>query len=268
MEPENDNTDGVPPGPPDQDNSQVDGSAGVEIAIQPPDNVEPSNSLTLALEDALTPIEVTVGQDVRGILDDILAAIQPSDLNPWFDITKQFLISFVGAGLAFGFALWLASRQRKAATTEALINEFSSREMLKSRFTTVGVADKVTSGTLSLADVAMSSLQGVPKPFAGEVVDGLTEHQHVSHVIGYYRRLALALRYKWINRTQLTHTIGGSFGWTLPFLLELADEVERVANENPTGSPLSERAAWVYAVRYVDSKVKPIEFIPIENLPR
>ncbi len=123
-----------------------------------------------------------------------------SDVSPWLTFGSQFLLAFLGAGFAFIFAIWLANQQRVSATTEALINEFSSRDMLKSRFVTVGISDQVKEGTIDLRDIAKSSLQDCPKKFVGVEIDGFTEHQHMSHVIGFYRKLALIFDFIKINK--------------------------------------------------------------------
>lgn len=197
---------------------------------------------------------------IEPLLASIAESLESSTSEKVLAIVQQFGLAFAGALLAFLFALWLAKRQRVTASTEALINEFSSREMLKSRFATVGIADKVSSGAISLEAVASSSLQGTPKDFVGDEIDGLSEHQHMSHVIGFYRRLALSLRHGWVNQKHIERSIGGSLHWTLPFLMELSDEVETLAEKTPTGRPLSERAAWVFSVRYVASKIDGRKF--------
>lgn len=205
-----------------------------------------------------SPIEVFSSSN-QEVLAQILLNLQKPEVNQWLVFGSQFLLAFLGAGFAFVFAIWLAKQQRVSATTEALINEFSSRDMLKSRFVTVGISDQVKDGSLDLKEIAKSSLQDCPKGFIGVESDGFTEHQHMSHVIGFYRKLALSFRYKWVLRNHIKQSIGGSLQWTLPFLLLLADEVEKISKEFPSERSISERASWIFAVRYINNQLNNLK---------
>ncbi len=174
----------------------------------------------------------------------------------WSDVLTGATSAFLGAMFAFGFAIWLARRDRVAQWTSALITEFSSRGMLESRFVTADISTKVREGTLSLRHVALTTVQDCPVGFIGRTINGLTEHQHMSQLIGWIRILAVHLRHRWVDRRIMAATIGGSLQWTLPFLLELADEADRVMEDYPSPKPPQLRASWVYAVRNVDAQLR------------
>ena len=171
---------------------------------------------------------------------------------PWAALAVSISSAFIGSLLAFGFALWLARRERVARTTLEMVNQFSSREMLQSRFVTTGVATQVRDGRVSIRDVALSTVQDCPVGFVGITVDGLTEHQHISNVIGWLRRLAVHVRNGWVDQGVVAGALGGSLQWTLPFLLEVAAEAEHVMNDYPSTQAPEFRASWAYAVRYLD----------------
>jgi hypothetical protein len=184
---------------------------------------------------------------------------EPSSI-PWVEVTTQGLAAFIGAIFAFGFALWIAHQQREDSSTAAMINEFSSREMLVSRFVTARIAKQVAAGEVTLRDVALSSVQDCPIGFEGRTIDTLTEHQHMSYVVGWIRRLAVQLQHRWVNRKVIAIALGGSLQWSLPFLLRLADEAERVMKVYPSETPPAVRASWIYSVRYVDAQLKRVKF--------
>lgn len=185
---------------------------------------------------------------------------KPPASIPWLEVTTQALAAFIGAIFAFGFALWIAHQQREDSSTAAMINEFSSKEMLVSRFVTVGIARQVAAGEVTLRAVALSSVQDCPVGFEGSTIDTLTEHQHMSYIIGWIRRLAVQLQHRWVNRKVIAIALGGSLQWSLPFLLRLAGEAERVMKEYPSENPPGVRASWIYSVRYVDAQLKRVKF--------
>lgn len=171
------------------------------------------------------------------------------------DLVTGTVGAFLGAGFAFAFAIWLARRDRRNQTSLAMIDEFSGREMLQSRFVTSSLRERVQAGTLTLRELTMASVQGCPPGYTGPVAEGLTEHQHVSQLIGWYRRLAVQLKHNWVERKVIAATLGGSFGWSLPLLLEMADEAEALMVEFPSSRADHQRASWIYAVRYVDNQL-------------
>lgn len=191
----------------------------------------------------------------QSVIAPLASAVHHSVSIPWADILGGFAAAFIGAASAFGFALWLARRDRRTQATLAMINEFSSHEILVSRFVTVAIADQVRSGVISLKFVASSSVQGCPSGFVGNMVEGLTEHQHMSQLIGWYRRLAVHLKNRWVNRKIIAATLGGTFGWTLPFLLDLGVAAEQLMVEHPSNRENHLRASWIYAMRYVDEEM-------------
>jgi hypothetical protein len=174
----------------------------------------------------------------------------------WTAFAAQSAAAFIGAAFAFAFALLLARRARVSERTAAMIQEFSSREMLQSRFVTTNIAYQVRDGSVTLRNVALSSVQDCPVGFEGARVGDLTEHQHMSHLIGWIRRLVVHLSYGWVNRRIVAATLGGSLQWTLPFLLELADEAESVVADFPSARPIELRASWVFAVRNLDERLR------------
>lgn len=193
---------------------------------------------------------------------DLIAVkvIEQASSSGWSDFLAQAVAAFIGASFAFGFALWLTRRQRVAASTAEMIGQFSSREMITSRYVTADIAARVEREEIDIKEIAKSSLQDCPKGFVGETIDGLTEHQHMSNLIGWLRRLAVQLRYKWVSRNTIALTLGGSLQWSLPFLLRVAAATEELAREYTSERPLSARAAWVYALRYVDSELKRAKY--------
>lgn len=188
------------------------------------------------------------------------SAVQPPQPFPWRLLIIQCSGAFIGAICAFGFALWLTHRQRRDAATAAKIDEFSSPEMLRSRFVTAQIARQVEQGEISLRDVALSAVQGCPPGFVGKTIGDLTEHQHMSHLIGWIRRLSVQLEHRWVSRTIIAKALGGSLQWSIPFLLSLSAEAESVMKEFPTDMPPTVRASWVYAVRYLDAQLKKAQF--------
>jgi hypothetical protein len=175
---------------------------------------------------------------------------------PWDDLLVQITGAFVGAAFAFGFALWLARRDRRSDRTAVMILEYSSREMLQSRFVTTNIAYQIEAGSLTLREVALTSVQDCPVGFEGNVIDGLTEHQHMSHLIGWLRRLAVHMSNHWVDRKVMAATLGGSLQWTLPFFLQLAEEAERIVSDYPSVKPIELRASWVFAIRSVDRQIR------------
>jgi hypothetical protein len=188
------------------------------------------------------------------------SAVQPPQSFPWRLLIVQCSGAFIGAICAFGFALWLTHRQRRDAATAAKIDEFSSAEMLRSRFVTAQIARQVEQGEIHLRDVALSAVQGCPPGFVGKTIGDLTEHQHMSHLIGWIRRLSVQLEHRWVSRTIIAKALGGSLQWSMPFLLNLSAEAESVMKEFPNDLPPTVRASWVYAVRYLDAQLKKAEF--------
>lgn len=198
-------------------------------------------------------------------MEAIVAAPHHGISIPWSNLSVAVVGAFVGAMFAFGFAIWLARRDRRSQATLSMISEFSSKELLVSRFVTSGIADQVRAGTLDIKEVAKTSTQGCPTGFTGVLVEGLTEHQHLSQLIGWYRRLAVHLDKKWVDRRTIAATLGGSFGWTLPFILELGQAAEHLITLYPSPRPAELRASWIYGMRYVDYQVrraKPHRRIP------
>jgi hypothetical protein len=175
---------------------------------------------------------------------------------PVNDLIVQTFGAFIGAGLAFGFALWLAMHQRRSDRTAAMVDEFSSREMVQSRFVTANVDTQVRDGKLTLRDVALSMVRDCPVGLIGTTIDGLTEHQHITQVVGWMRRLAVHLQQRWVDRRVIAATLGGSLQWTLPLLLQLAAEAELIMKEFPSDRPPELRASWIYAVRNLDAELK------------
>lgn len=171
------------------------------------------------------------------------------------DLVTGTVAAFLGAGFAFAFAIWLARHGRRTQTTLAMIDEFSGREMLQSRFITSSLRERVQAGTLTLRELTMSSVQGCPPGHTGAVSEGLTEHQHMSQLIGWYRRLAVQLQHGWVERKVIAATLGGSFGWSLPLLLDMSNEAEKLIVEFPSTRPDHQRASWIYAVRYVEAQL-------------
>jgi hypothetical protein len=188
------------------------------------------------------------------------SAVQAPQSFPWRLLIIQCSGAFIGAICAFGFALWLTHRQRRDAATAAKIDEFSSSEMLRSRFVTAQIARQVEQGEISLRDVALSAVQGCPPGFVGKTIGDLTEHQHMSHLIGWIRRLSVQLEHRWVSRPIIAKALGGSLQWSIPFLLSLSAEAESVMKEFPTDTPPTVRASWVYAVRYLDAQLKKAQF--------
>jgi hypothetical protein len=184
---------------------------------------------------------------------------------PWDSLAIQIAGAFVGATFAFGFAIWLTRRDRRAERTASMIQEFSSREMLESRFVTTSIAYQVAEGTISLRDVALTSVQDCPVGFEGLMVNGLTEHQHMSHLMGWIRRLAVHMSHHWVDRRVIASSLGGSLHWSLPFFLDLAKEAEAVVRDYPAPNPIEIRASWVFAVRSVERQLLRAD--PHRNVP-
>lgn len=170
-------------------------------------------------------------------------------------IATQIVGAFVGAICAFVFAIWLARRNRRNETSLAMIVEFSSSDMLKTRYIVHNIRSRINGGGLSLREVTLSSVQGCPTGFQGDVVHGLTEHQHISNITGWYRRLSIMLQKRAVDHKLIVATLGGSFGWSLPLLVDMANEAESLMAEFPSERPLHLRASWIYAIRHVDNIV-------------
>jgi len=175
------------------------------------------------------------------------------DAFPWTDLFLRLLTAFLGSLFAFSFALWLNRRERRAQRTSDLIKEYSSREMLVSRFVTVSVADRITDGEISIRDLALTMVQDCPVGFTGQAVDGLTEHAQISLLIGWMRRLAISVDHGWIDNQTLAVTLGGSLQWTLPFLLRVGEAAELVMQEYPSSRAPEVRASWIFALRKIDA---------------
>jgi hypothetical protein len=141
-----------------------------------------------------------------------------------------------------------------------MIEEFSSPEMLTSRFVTANLARQVENGEISIRDIALSAVQGCPQGFVGKTIGELTEHQHMSYLIGWIRRLAVQLQHRWVNRRIIATALGGSLQWSMPFLLELSKAAEAVMKEFPSARPPIVRASWISAVRYLDAQLERAKF--------
>ncbi|MCP4304547.1 MAG: hypothetical protein GY788_06665 [bacterium] len=193
-----------------------------------------------------TPAPSGTGESIGGV----------SDGFPWADLVVQTVGGFLGAIFAFMFAIWLMRRQRVSDWTSAMIAEFSAHDMLMSRFVTSDITQQIEQGSITLRDVALTTVQGCPVGFVGRDIEGLTEHQHMSNMIGWYRRLATQLENGWVDRHVVATTLGGSFGWTLPFLLEVGEEAKTVIAEHASDRPDHLRASWTRAIESVDSAMK------------
>ncbi len=158
--------------------------------------------------------------------------------------------AFFGAFLALMATLWREGRERKRATTEAIINEFFSASFLQHRTAVSGLRRKVLAGKVSIESIASGFwYPGLDNSYSGDIIGEFNEHQHLTIYFGFLVRLAYAKKSRQIDTTVVAPTIRTLYFWHGDLISAVALEVRSQVKT----SPGAELPAWVQAVDEVNS---------------
>jgi hypothetical protein len=173
-------------------------------------------------------------------------------------LTVQGIAAFagavVGALIPLLFSLWLYRKSEKQRLTLALIDEYLSSAFLRHRIVVANVRGRIQRGEVSLESVASGFwYPGTGVYHAGEVTDGLNEHQHIEVVASAIKRIAHHGRSNRVNWPELRGALRDKHIWIVTLLYPLAKKAKQIAQANNGRSTLFDDVVYVNNMMRIDT---------------
>lgn len=185
-------------------------------------------------------------EEQAGELIELLAEITSANASSGFPLT-EIIAGAAGtvAILAFGWSVYTYRSQqqdslsrRKEERTLDFINEFFSRDFTTHRSANWKTKEKVANGNVTMASVANGFIVGVQDAsFEGEILDGLSEHNHLGMLLFFLQRLSFALSSDLVDQDALKATLGYQLRWHSEFLDDLIEECRDICRQKQIEEP-------------------------------
>ena len=161
-------------------------------------------------------------------------------------IFKTIILPFVSAliGALFSAVLFhnLAMRREKQQQiyqhTQEIVNHFYSKEFIGQRVALWKMRSAVLDDKVSIRFISYGYIYPIEnKCYDGSIVEGLSEHQHLTLFFGFIERLGLYLKKKQIDKDMIISALSYEFIWKADLIRAIAEDVKLIAKENSTITP-------------------------------
>jgi hypothetical protein len=143
---------------------------------------------------------------------------------------------------------WVQDRRTRSFE---LASEYLGKSFIMHRHAVNHLSELVADDNIESATIEAVArgfwFPGSSGAYVGEVIDGLTLHQHLEIELGWYRRVGYAVKSHLVDVRSLRAQLGGSLDWSACLIRDLCDEIAHQVNDAPP--------EWITAVILAQRKL-------------